>query len=67
MAGTVEGQHLSHYTILAKIGEGGMGAVYRATDSRLNRTVAIKILPPHASASPDRQRRFVQKPSPPPA
>ena len=40
-ARTVEGQQLSHYTILAKIGEGGMGAVYRATDSRLNRTVAI--------------------------
>jgi predicted esterase len=57
----VEGQNLSHYTILSKIGEGGMGAVYRATDSRLNRTVAIKILPPHASASPDRQRRFVQE------
>src|SRR4029079_17831796 len=38
-----------------------MGAVYRATDSRLNRTIAIKILPPHASASPDRQRRVVQE------
>ena len=38
-----------------------MGAVYRATDSRLNRTVAIKILPPHAAANPDRQRRFVQE------
>src|SRR5204862_7088850 len=38
-----------------------MGAVYRATDSRLNRTVAIKILPPHAHADPDRQRRFVQE------
>ncbi len=38
-----------------------MGAVYRATDSRLNRTVAIKILPAHAAASPDRQRRFIQE------
>src|SRR5437762_13758188 len=38
-----------------------MGAVYRATDSRLNRTVAIKVLPPHASTNPDRQRRFLQE------
>ena len=57
----VEGQHLSHYTIGSRIGEGGMGAVYRAIDSRLNRTVAIKVLPPQASANPDRQRRFVQE------
>jgi len=57
----VEGQQLSHYTIVSKIGEGGMGAVYRAIDSRLNRTVAIKVLPPAAGADPDRQRRFVQE------
>ena len=57
----MEGQHLSHYTILAKIGEGGMGAVYRATDSRLEPHGRDQGLPPHASASPDRQRRFVQE------
>ena len=57
----MEGQQLSHYTIVSKIGEGGMGAVYRAIDSRLNRTVAIKVLPPAAGADPDRQRRFVQE------
>ena len=60
MAHTVEGQQLSHYTIVSKIGEGGMGAD-RAIDSRLNRTVAIKVLPPHAGTDPDRQRRFLQE------
>jgi len=55
------GQQLSHYTIVAKIGEGGMGAVYRAIDTRLNRTVAIKVLPAQASADSDRQRRFLQE------
>ncbi len=57
----MEGQQLSHYTIVSKIGEGGMGAVYRAIDSRLNRTVAIKILPPQSGTDPDRRRRFVQE------
>jgi serine/threonine protein kinase len=42
------GQRLGPYEILSAIGAGGMGEVYRARDTRLNRTVAIKVLPAHA-------------------
>ncbi len=48
MALTV-GSRLGHYDVTALIGEGGMGQVYQATDTRLDRTVAIKVLPDHVA------------------
>jgi serine/threonine protein kinase len=55
------GQTLGHLRIEAKLGEGGMGVVYRASDTHLDRFVAIKVLPPEAVANPERKRRFVQE------
>jgi serine/threonine protein kinase len=52
------GTTLSHYRVIAKIGEGGMGEVYRARDLQLNRDVALKVLPAAVSGNSDRLRRF---------
>jgi serine/threonine-protein kinase len=52
------GKHLSHFEITAKIGEGGMGEVYHAEDTKLGRGVAIKLLPQAVAADPDRLGRF---------
>ena len=54
----ISGTKLGPYEIQSSLGAGGMGEVYRARDTRLDRTVAIKVLPSHLSASPDLRARF---------
>lgn len=55
---TMVGRKLGHYEIIALLGAGGMGEVYRARDPRLDRNVAIKVLPQHLSKHPDALNRF---------
>ena len=55
------GTTLGSYRIESRIGAGGMGVVYKAVDTRLDRPVAIKVMPASALASPDRQKRFLQE------
>src|SRR6202050_1483906 len=57
----LKGVAFGHYRILEEIGVGGMGRVFRALDTRLHRTVAIKVLPSAHVADPDRKRRFLQE------
>src|SRR5213080_1911624 len=56
-----KGTRLGPYEILSLLGKGGMGEVFLASDTRLHRMVAIKILPPDKVADPERKRRFLQE------
>ena len=55
------GTKLGPYEIILPLGAGGMGEVYRARDTRLNREVAVKVLPAHFAGDPERLRRFGQE------
>src|SRR5574341_296490 len=55
------GETLDRYKIESKLGEGGMGVVYKARDTQLDRVVAIKVLPHDKLADADRKQRFIQE------
>src|SRR5438552_2051202 len=60
-SGDLRGRRLAHFELIEPIGVGGMAAVIRARDTQLDRTVALKILPPEMAANPDNILRFHQE------
>ena len=63
---TLRGNALGPYEVVTKIGEGGMGEVYRARDTKLDRDVALKVLPQAFTEDPDRLARFEREAKVPP-
>ncbi len=55
------GEIISHYKIIEKIGEGGMGVVYKVEDSRLKRPVALKFLPHELMRNPEAKERYIHE------